>query len=422
MSARAYRCLRRLDLGLDEGFHVLVGPNGSGKSTLFDAIEFLFDVIHADVDSAVGKRTRNFQDLVWGRPSESLGLELGMDIDLAAGTSFRYEVAIRESEDGVALESERGFLGVRKGNPRGRRDCESLFDARPPSALKPIFRRVRVPKGTKNGPATRTMFYPEQRGHAIGIHHDPRTPSIRLVSAIHDIWSRSDSPKEGDADDSGMTKTAAAVEQVMRGTVRELQLDSRQLKLASPPNGDATLRVSIDGANLPWVIDTFRAQHRELYESWLRHIRTALPDITGIRTALRDDDRHAYLMVQYESGVEVPSWGISDGTLRLLVLTLLAYLPGDQPTVYLLEEPENGIHPMAIEMVYQSLSSVYGSQVLVASHSPSFLRRVEPREVLCFARDPNGATVVTPGQDHPRLSSWQESVDNDMLFAADILG
>jgi hypothetical protein len=62
----------------------------------------------------------------------------------------------------------------------------------------------------------------------------------------------------------------------------------------------------------------------------------------------------------------------SDGALRLLALTLPAYL-NDFQGVYLVEEPENGIHPRAVETLFQSLSSVYDAQMLLATHSPVIL-------------------------------------------------
>ena len=126
-------------------------------------------------------------------------------------------------------------------------------------------------------------------------------------------------------------------------------------------------------------------------------------------------------MLRYATGVEVPSWTVSDGTLRLLALTLAAYLP-DKEKIYLMEEPENGIHPMAVETVYQSLSSVYGSQVLVATHSPVFLSCAEPKEILCFAKNDEGATDIIAGNEHPRLAGWQSSADVDLLFASEFFG
>ena len=92
----------------------------------------------------------------------------------------------------------------------------------------------------------------------------------------------------------------------------------------------------------------------------------------------------------------------SDGTLRLLALTLPAYVP-ELDGIFLVEEPENGIHPRAVETMFQSLSSVLGAQVLIATHSPIVLNLVDPKDVLCFAKDGDGATSVVSGERHPEI-------------------
>ena len=112
---------------------------------------------------------------------------------------------------------------------------------------------------------------------------------------------------------------------------------------------------------------------------------------------------------------------VSDGTLRLLALTLLAYLPGIEG-VFLIEEPENGIHPRAVETVFQSLSSVYGAQVLLATHSPVVLSIARPEQVLCFAKTADGATDLVRGSEHPRLKEWKGETDLGTLFASGVLG
>jgi predicted ATPase len=111
----------------------------------------------------------------------------------------------------------------------------------------------------------------------------------------------------------------------------------------------------------------------------------------------------------------------SDGTLRLLALTLPAYLP-DFTGVYLIEEPENGIHPRAVETMFQSLSSVYDAQILLASHSPVILSMVEADKVLCFAKTDNGATDIVPGNRHPALKDWKGETNLGTLFAGGVLG
>src|SRR5260370_381078 len=122
-------------------------------------------------------------------------------------------------------------------------------------------------------------------------------------------------------------------------------------------------------------------------------------------------------MIRYRGGLEVPSWGASDGTLRLLALTLPAYLL-DFTGVYLIEEPENGIHPRAVETAFQSLSSVYDAQILLATHSPVIVSTAPASSVLCFAKTPEGATDIVRGDRHPALREWKGETNLSVLFAA----
>jgi len=158
----------------------------------------------------------------------------------------------------------------------------------------------------------------------------------------------------------------------------------------------------------------------ERFAGWLQHLQSALPDINGIRTVERPEDKHRYVVVNYHSVGDMPAWMVSDGTLRLLALTVLAYLPTFNG-IFLIEEPENGIHPRAIEAMFDSLRSVYGAQVLVATHSPVILSIVDTKSVLCFAKTADGATDIVRGDMHPRLQKWQCETDLGSLFAAGIL-
>lgn len=120
IQALNYRCLRYVDVSLDR-FHVLIGPNASGKSTLFDSIAFLGDLVRDGLESAVGNRTANFQDLVWGRPHRDMGFELAIEFEVPRSLrdrlpadrnfqAFRYEVAVSESDGAIRISSERGLL------------------------------------------------------------------------------------------------------------------------------------------------------------------------------------------------------------------------------------------------------------------------------------------------------------------------
>lgn len=422
-----------MDVRLDGTFHILVGPNASGKSTLLDVVGFLGDLVSDGLDGAVQRRTGNFQDLVWGRQRDQAGFELAVELDIPENLRiqlpeegrykrFRYEVAVRMADDGLCIASERGFL---KSEWAVREDRSLFFYTDTLESLRdfPSYRRM------PDSILTDADLFGNHRRVLQKSSDGTDTFNVETASKIDHLLSREElsivfgprrSTLKNLPEDSRHFPVSTYAKRILAAGVQKLFLDSRRLRRASSPN---LLRMGFvpDGSNLPWAIQTLRDLDPDKFREWLNHVRTALREIEDIRIVQREDDRHAYLMLRHATGVEVPSWTVSDGTLRLLALTLVAYLP-DSGRIYLMEEPENGIHPMAIETVYQSLASVYDSQVLVATHSPVFLSCAEPDEILCFAKNEDGATDIVLGSRHPRLEDWKSSADLNLLFASEVLG
>ena len=410
VQARNFRCLRDVDVALDGDFHLLVGPNGAGKSAFMDILAFLADFISDGLESAVSIRTDNFQDLVWGRPDGKLAFELAVEIELPNEArelldedvwAFRYEVGIDEDEFGIAVAFEQGVLvpGDADAQPRheAARQTGTLKTA--PSDLLRFGRD-----------ALDVSFIPED---PVGLKPAGDLESLVLYGRQIDRTAmEAVAWKGGPPETDHVLQSLAAVSRV--------QLDGRLLRAASPPARRRRERsVAQDGANLPWLVQVLQ-RDKTTFEAWLAHVRTGLRELEDVRVVVREDDRYAYLMVRYRNGVEVPSWSVSEGTLRLLALTLIAYLP-KPPRIYLLEEPENGIHPLAIETAYQSLSSVYDSHVFLASHAPTLLGCAKLDEILCFTTTELGAARVIPGKRHPRLTDWRGAADTHLLFASDVL-
>ena len=208
-------------------------------------------------------------------------------------------------------------------------------------------------------------------------------------------------------------------QELLNTGIQRFVLNSLEIKRPSPPQKIKGFLP--DGSNLPWVIAHLREQDPGRYDSWISHLQTALGDLREITTVERPEDKHCYMVFRYEGGVAVPSWLVSDGTLRLAALTLPAYLTNVRG-VYLIEEPENGIHPGAISTVYDSLSSVYGAQVLLATHSTVILNAARACDVLCFAKDESGSTDIVLGTEHPRLRQWHGETSLGALLASGILG
>lgn len=414
IEARNFRCLKYINQPL-EPFHVLVGPNASGKTTFLDTISFLGTLVSSGLDAAVGERTQNFLDLLWGRS----GNELELAVEASIPTEFseklmvkdfervRYEVSLLMDEKTreVSISVEKLLLKKAQSQANGQR---YLF---PISMTPPTSLTTRKGKeGTKSVinkvPGGNDNFYSEV--HEIGTGW---APSFRLGprrSALGNL-----------PEDESRFPVATWLKALLAEGVQPFALNSLLIRKASPPGQVRGFKP--DGSNLPWVIHRLQTSAPDRFTEWIAHLQTALPDIQSIRTVEREDDKHRYLMICYSGGLEVPSWMVSDGTLRLLALTLPAYLP-DFKGVYLIEEPENGIHPRAVETMFQSLSSVYGAQMLLATHSPVILSMAEAKSVLCFAKTSEGITDIVRGDHHPRLKEWRGEMNLGTLFAAGVLG
>ena len=418
IEALNYRCLRDVDVSL-EPFHILVGPNASGKSTLLDVISFLRDLLNEGIESAIVRRGQSLQELLWMRQGDELQLAVELrlpdDVRTRVNTNgrmwshCRYEVCLgfTEPNGAVSLVDESLFVidGSRRA-PITREEPPSLFpvESVPRSSIV-VKSRKHIPRGWRKtvglGSGGRANFYSETTNWIVALRPVPQRVALSSV------------PEEDRFPAASWAKRA------LSEGVEMMVLSSRAMREPCRPDLPTTFRS--DGSNLPIVVRSLQQNHPESFERWLAHLRTVFPALRSISVVEREIDRFLYLVVNYTTGLTIPSWLLSDGTLRLFALTLLAYDHG-QGRISLIEEPENGIHPKAAEAVYQSLSSVYAGQVLCATHSPVFVGLARPADLLCFAMTPSGVTSIVKGTEHPALRNWRQQVSLDTLFAAGVLG
>ena len=416
IEASHYRCLRYVRRPL-QPFAVLVGPNASGKTTFLDIVTFLGRMVGDSLEAAVGDRTQNFQDLTWNREGEwfELAVEVVVpdarreDLGDNGFDTLRYEVRVGIDPDTkeVGILDERGLL--KRAKPEPRRQL-TFF----PEEIEPP-ESILTGKGAKG---TRTVFS-KARGGNDNFYSEVREktgkgwfPSIRLgprKSALGNL-----------PEDQTKFPVSTWFRALLIEGVQSLILNSLLLRRPSPPGQRRGFKP--DGSNLPWVVaELERPEHKSKLCDWIAHVQTALPDLESVSTRERPEDKHRYLVLHYQNGLEIPSWVASDGTLRLLALTLPAYV-SELQGIYLIEEPENGIHPRAVETVFQSLSSVYDAQILLATHSPVILSMAGPDQVLCFKKTESGASDILLGDEHPSLRDWHGQPNLSVLFASGVLG
>lgn len=400
-----YKCLERVDVHL-EPFHILIGPNASGKSTLLDSLAFVRDALATDVEQAVRKRAHSLRELVWRNEAVEQGFAIALEavvpdhLRTSGYDRVRYEIGVGLDKTGAIVVSGENLWLV---------DARLARSAKAPASFSPDVRRPVVTRPRARSP----------QGYRVVVRKVPESGNDYFRSEKTD-WNMMlrFSPQRlalaGIPEDADRFPLTLWFRQALLRNLQVLQLNSVLMRRPCP--SDAPRSLQPDGSNVPLLVKALQADPQR-FAWWLAHVQTIVTDLAAVTVAERPEDRAYYLVVTLRNGMNIPAWLLSDGTLRLLALTLLAYLPNDGQ-VFVIEEPENGIHPRAIEAVFQSLHSVYDGQVLLATHSPLMLALAEPRDLLIFTRTERGATAVINGADHPALPDWQRDLPLEALFGA----
>lgn len=420
LEVKGLRALRYVTVDFDP-FLVMVGPNACGKSTLFDALLLVRDILSSGLDAAVFGNTRmniapravDPLDLTWlrqgGGVEIAVTLELPKEIVEKLGQRYRfarYELGVH-TDGRLGFEHEILWL------------CDEIANRKAAPQMQFPFPEV----------APAHIVLPQNRKSPTGW----RKVVSKVVESGNDYF-RSETSDWNNLFRLGPSKSALAnlpedeqkfpaatwTKRVLMEGVHRLMLNAEKMRMPSPAGSPHDFLP--DGSNLPWVVHALEnADESKAKADWVAHLATTLDDLDDVQSCEKPEDRSRYIQLKYKSGLIAPAWVLSDGTLRLLALTLLAYAP-TSPNVVLIEEPENGIHPKAMETVMQSLSSVYAAQVLCATHSPVVLSLLRSRQVLCFGKTDDGAVDIVRGDDHPRLRAWKSALNVGELFATGVLG
>ena len=422
IEAMRYRCFENIGVDIPK-FGILVGANGAGKTTLLDIPRLVGDcLLQRDI-------TQVFTQRQHGRPARCSTLKELIFCNQGNEFILTLETALPEQ---VVINLQDRLPSVRKNTPENQWLKYARYEIR-----LEIFneRQLQV----KN---EYLFLFSEKTtpDHAIGRLHGEVNPHRDWRFVVKREYGgeaefRVETQKGAKSRSSKIEASMLALPRVQFEAKEDFpaatwlydvltrgylfyQPDLEALQAASPPGLPDTLMA--DAANLPHL--SLALQQDEFrYGLWQDHVKTALPQIEKIEVKEREEDLHAYFSITYQGGYTVTSSGLSEGTLKILALTILPYL-SNLPGIVFLEEPENGIHPRAIEAVLQSLSSAYDSQLFCSSHSPVVLANSELDQILCARLESSGAATIIAGNRHPQLKDWKGHVDLGALFATGVLG
>jgi len=234
-----------------------------------------------------------------------------------------------------------------------------------------------------------------------------------------DSLSPRDQGREAGISDPKLSKTPAWV-RLRLGGWRLYHLhdtsSSSPMRKTARVNDNDFLRP--DGSNLSSFLYYLSEKHETSYSLIRRTIQRVAPFFDDFRLRplrLKPDD----ITLEWKhknSDQYFDASSLSDGTLRFIALTTLFLQPREfLPSIILVDEPELGLHPYAIEMLASLVRHASNSaQVIVSTQSSLLLDHFDPGDVLVANR--MGSATQIARLEAAQLSNWLEDYSLGQLW------
>jgi predicted ATPase len=339
LTLERFRKAKHVSMAFD-GLTVCIGPNAVGKSNILDALRMLATAaLTGDFWGPAVSERGSFVNLTW-KGEQASSVRFVARFSQAQGPSFEWSVELRKDLSEFSVWE---YL-----------ESYASHDAAP--------QRILV-----NQPNERWWWDPgNQTNHRQKLAIPPTACGLRLAGANEAFPGR-------------------AVFDLLRTWVFA---DPNPGSMRFPCSFDQPHLLDIHGRNLAARLYAIRKADQAVYA----RIRKMLGEITGLAIEELDvkqlgEDRLALSVRETGLAFPVNQPAMSAGTLRSLALVVVLAGSGD-PGLVAIEEPENYLHPRALEVLVEVLLEMSRrTQVVMTTHSPIVLN--------CLSAHPEAVCVVT---------------------------
>lgn len=176
-----------------------------------------------------------------------------------------------------------------------------------------------------------------------------------------------------------------------------------------------------DAANIAPVLLRLKEDEGRCYQRIVDTMRLILPFFSDFEL----EPRYESLLLQWREKDTDQVFSVSqasDGMLRVVSLVTLLLLPEkDLPDVLILDEPELGLHPFAINVVGGLIHALSDTiQVIVATQSMPLIDCFEPADIVVVDRENRNTTFKRLSEDD--LEEWLDNYSLSELWEKNVLG
>ncbi|GAB6147369.1 AAA family ATPase [Desulfocicer niacini] len=174
-----------------------------------------------------------------------------------------------------------------------------------------------------------------------------------------------------------------------------------------------------DAANIAPFLFDLKHHKKNVYEQIVETIRLVTPFFDDFILKPNKNEKIRLRWRQKGSDYPLKPQHMSDGTLRFICLAT-ALLQPDPPSTIIIDEPELGLHPYAIEILAELISATsQKTQVIISTQSPALVDYFEPNDIIVVNRE-KGASVFKRLNEE-ELSTWLEDYSLGELWRKNIV-
>ena len=176
-----------------------------------------------------------------------------------------------------------------------------------------------------------------------------------------------------------------------------------------------------DASNLAPFLFRMKQKQPQEYKYIIEVVRLAAPFFKDFKFDLNEQDGNVkWWWSQKGSDYQFHPSQISDGTLRFICLAT-ALLQPEPPSTILLDEPELGLHPMALSLLSGLIQKAsHKSQVIISTQSASLVDQFQPEDVIVVERKNGESLFKRLNKDD--LKVWLDDYSLGELWEMNVLG